>query len=197
MDIDLEADYVDELSIGGSEAGVRVSGDSRGVELSGEIYGYEKGVVHESGELTIKDALITGNLIGYIARKEAEGQIENTTFDNFIADIIYHPDTDVEKIEGHAKTVLELTGGNVTPIEADLHLQAVEIELNREARKVVTASSDDEKREHFLRMVKIVREYELSTTEGVILGTAASKFLDFIVSKMASELPDILSQFGF
>lgn len=183
-------------NISGSGTGILIEGESSDVTITGQISGFDKAIVHEAGDVSIENAMITGNLIGYIARKQAQGQISNSVFDNIVADIIYHPETDIEKIDAYARRVLELSGGNLRPVEVGRHLHPIEIELNREARKVVSASTEEAKRDHFRKMVEIVREYELSMTEEVILVTAASKCIELALSEMASELPGVLNKLG-
>lgn len=148
-DMDVILQNIDIVGSGGT--GIQIDDDDADVTISGGMRGFETAIVHEAGHLSMEDAMISGNFIGYIAHEAARGEIKDTaTFENIFADIIYHPNTDVTILQDIAKNIVRATNESLVPAD---------VELNREARRVLRADDEEETRNQFKEFTKIVIEY--------------------------------------
>lgn len=86
-----------------------------------------------------------GNRIGIESLEGTELTILRTRLENEIADLVYHDDVEIEVFESLAKDVLQATRGSLVPID---------VELNKQARQVLSSKSEDEQRDAVHRLLK-------------------------------------------
>lgn len=98
-----------------------------------------------SGSAFINNSRFSGNRIGIESLEDTELTILRTQLENEIADLVYHDDVEIEVFESLAKDVLQVTRGSLVPID---------VELNKQARQVLSSKSEDERRDAAYRLLK-------------------------------------------
>lgn len=120
-----------------SSGAIRISGSSGIRIIDGTISGHDRGIVIENSDVTVDSATVLRNLVGMVVRGDSDVTVRDSYFDNIVQDIVYDESADVETINTIAKEIVSLTNDSLLPADAD---------LNREARDVLKAETEEETR---------------------------------------------------
>jgi hypothetical protein len=135
--VEISADY----AIGsGDDVLVENRGDAT-VKISSAIGNY-KHVLENKGNASFENALILGNESGYLGRPGSSVTMENSKFDNEIADIVYHRQTDVTVRGTAVRELIRLTEqsyASVNPVDIDIGISGGSLTGDPELYRVAFA----------------------------------------------------------